>query len=197
MDDKLIVFIAQKIGHYVLPSSKLPKAVSLFFPQLLEPFDRIRSDLITFFKILKLHKVFIFKRTLLATVYCRALFSQKSGLSYLLCTMDYIVKLHPKTMALFILNLLYSLISIRLIYYFDTWAIIWHDIVPVFMKICTDLQYMSEKLFRNNNKQFCAQMLQICANLHKSRNNMMSNDGLIIENMDLSHVYLAVFYWFL
>ena len=35
-------------------------------------------------------------------------------------------------------------------------------------------------------------MLQICANLYKSRNNMMSNDGLIIENMDLSHIHLAV-----
>ena len=30
----------------------------------------------------------------------------------------------------------YSLISERLIYYFDTWAIIWHGIVPVFLKIC-------------------------------------------------------------
>ena len=133
-----------------LPSSKLPKAVSLFFPQFLEPFDRIRSDLITFFKILKLHKVFIFKRTLLATVYCRALFSQKSGLSYLLCTMDYIVKLRPKSMSLFILNLLYSLISMRLIYYFDTWAIIWHGIVPVFMKVCTDLQYKYERKIVQN-----------------------------------------------
>ena len=28
----------------------------------------------------------------------------------------------------------------RLIYYFDTWAIIWHGNVPVFLKICTDLQ---------------------------------------------------------
>ena len=33
----------------------------------------------------------------------------------------------------------YSLISKRLIYYFDTWAIIWHGIVSVFLKICTDL----------------------------------------------------------
>ena len=29
----------------------------------------------------------------------------------------------------------YSLISMRLIYYLDTWAIIWHGIVPLFMKI--------------------------------------------------------------
>ena len=37
-----------------------------------------------------------------------------------------------------------------------------------------------------------AQMLKICANLYKSCNNMMSNDGLIIENMDLSLIHLAV-----
>jgi hypothetical protein len=35
-------------------------------------------------------------------------------------------------------------------------------------------------------------LLQICANLLKSRNNTMSNDGSIIENMDLSHIHLAV-----
>ena len=66
----------------------------------------------------------------------------------------------------------YSLISMRLIYYFDTWAIIWHEIVPVFLKICTDLQEICiiraqnfwcycfwtmlgtqlTKLLRNNNK---------------------------------------------
>ena len=34
----------------------------------------------------------------------------------------------------------YSLIYMRLLYYFNTWAIIWHGIVPVFLKICTDLQ---------------------------------------------------------
>ena len=34
----------------------------------------------------------------------------------------------------------YSLISMRLIYYFDTWAIIWQGIVLLFLKICTDLQ---------------------------------------------------------
>ena len=28
----------------------------------------------------------------------------------------------------------------RLIYYFNTWAIIWHGNAPVFQKICTDLQ---------------------------------------------------------
>ena len=37
-----------------------------------------------------------------------------------------------------------------------------------------------------------ANFLQICANLQKFWNNMMSNDGLIIENMDLSHIHLAV-----
>ena len=34
--------------------------------------------------------------------------------------------------------------------------------------------------------------VQICANLQKSWNNTMSNDGSIIENMDLSHIHLAV-----
>ena len=34
--------------------------------------------------------------------------------------------------------------------------------------------------------------VQICANLHKSWNNTMSNDGSIIENMDLFHIHLAV-----
>ena len=67
---------------------------------------------------------------------------------------------------------MYSLISMRLIYYFDTWAITWHGIVPVFLKICTDLQKICSiwaqncfcycfwtslgtqltQLFRNNNK---------------------------------------------
>ena len=35
-------------------------------------------------------------------------------------------------------------------------------------------------------------MLQICANLQNFWNNMMSNDGLITEYMDLSHIHLAV-----
>ena len=33
-----------------------------------------------------------------------------------------------------------SLISMRPIYYFNTWAIIWQGNVPVFLKICTNLQ---------------------------------------------------------
>ena len=104
----------------------------------------------------------------------------------------------------------YSLISMRLIYYFDTWAITWHDIVLVFLKICTDLQEICSiwaqnyfcycfwtilglqlaKLFRNNNKNnFALICCKFLANLQKSWNNMMSNYGLIIENMDLSHIY--------
>ena len=35
-------------------------------------------------------------------------------------------------------------------------------------------------------------MLQICGNFQKYWNNAMSNDGLIIENMDLVHTDLAV-----
>ena len=34
--------------------------------------------------------------------------------------------------------------------------------------------------------------VQISANFHKSWNSSMSNDGLIIENMDLPHIHLAV-----
>ena len=79
----------------------------------------------------------------------------------------------------------YSLISMRLIYYFDTWAIIWHGIVPVFLKICTDLQEICSiwaqncfwtilqvtrlKLFRNNNKNnFVFKCCKFLANLCKS-----------------------------
>ena len=39
---------------------------------------------------------------------------------------------------------------------------------------------------------YAADFLQICENLQKSWNNMMSNDGLVIEYMDLSHIPLAV-----
>jgi hypothetical protein len=41
---------------------------------------------------------------------------------------------------------------------------------------------------RNNNKNnFALISVQICANLHKSWNNAMSNDGLIIKIIDQSH----------
>ena len=94
----------------------------------------------------------------------------------------------------------YSFISMRLIYYFDTWTIIWNGIVPVFLKICTNLHRCDQKivfvivwplkLFRNNNKNnFVITSVQICANLQKSWNNTMSNDGSIIKNMDLSHIH--------
>ena len=49
--------------------------------------------------------------------------------------------------------------------------------------------------YRSNNKTIlwanAANFLQICVNLQKSWNNSMSNDGLIVENMDLSHIHLA------
>ena len=64
-----------------------------------------------------------------------------------------------------------------------------------FAQICTDLHRYDHKivfvivaclkLFRNNNKNnFASISVQICANLHKSWNNTMSNDGLIIENIE-------------
>ena len=93
-----------------------------------------------------------------------------------------------------------SLISMRLTYYFDTWAIIWHGIVSVFLKICTDLQEIcsiwaqncSETITKTILSSCVAHFLQIFANLQKSWNNMMSNDGWMIKNMDLSHNHLAV-----
>ena len=39
---------------------------------------------------------------------------------------------------------------------------------------------------------YAANFLQICENFLKHWNNAMSNDGLLIENMDLSHIHLAV-----
>ena len=77
----------------------------------------------------------------------------------------------------------------RLIYYFDTWVVIWHGIFPVFLKICTDLQDICSiwaqncfwycfwtilgvqlaKLFRNNNKNnFALIWCKSFANLCKS-----------------------------
>ena len=88
-----------------------------------------------------------------------------------------------------LMHSIYSLFSMRLIYYFDTWAIIWHSIVPVFLNICTDLQEICSiwaqncfcycfwtilgtqlpKLFRNNNKNnFALICCNFLANLCKS-----------------------------
>ena len=39
---------------------------------------------------------------------------------------------------------------------------------------------------------YAVNFLQICVNFHKYWNNAMSNYGLIIENIDLSHIHLAV-----
>ena len=51
----------------------------------------------------------------------------------------------------------------------------------------------SETITKTILPSYAANFFQICANLQKSWNNMMSNDSLIIENMDLCHVHLAVF----
>ena len=104
----------------------------------------------------------------------------------------------------------YSLISMRLIYYFDTWAIIWHcsSISEDLHRFARNLQHLSAKLFLllflNNFttetltktifRSYAANFLEICANLQKSWNNMMSNDSFIIEYIDLSHIHLAVFF---
>ena len=91
----------------------------------------------------------------------------------------------------------YSLISMRPIYYFDTWVIIWHGNVPVFLKfaqICKKFAAFAHKivfvivsvvkLFRNNNKN---NFLQICPNLQKYWNIAMSNDGSSIKIIDKFH----------
>ena len=67
----------------------------------------------------------------------------------------------------------------------------WHcsSIYKDLQRFTRNLQHLSAKLFL---LLFLNNFKQICANLQKSENNMMSNDGLIIENMDLSHIHLAV-----
>ena len=50
----------------------------------------------------------------------------------------------------------------------------------------------------NLSRANTADFLQMCVNLQKYWNKVMSNDGLILEYMDLSHIHLAVFLsWFL
>jgi hypothetical protein len=92
----------------------------------------------------------------------------------------------------------YSLISMTLIYYFNNQAIIWHGIVPVLIKICTDMiTKMFLLLFLNNFRCQTITKIILRSYLCKSvqifinPNNMISNDGSIIENMDLSHIHLA------
>ena len=73
----------------------------------------------------------------------------------------------------------YSLISMRMTYYFNTWAIIWHGNVPVFLNICKKFGAFARKivlvivsvvkLFRNNNKNnFVSKCCKFLANLCKS-----------------------------
>ena len=97
----------------------------------------------------------------------------------------------------------YSLISMKLIHYFDTWAIIWRGIIPVFLKICKKFAVFAHKivfgtfsvakLFRNNNKNnFASKCCKFLANLQNSWNNMVSNVVLITEYMDLSHSFSCI-----
>ena len=53
-------------------------------------------------------------------------------------------------------------------------------------------QNCSETITKTILSSCVAHFLQIFANLQKSWNNMMSNDGWMIKNMDLSHNHLAV-----
>ena len=109
---------------------------------------------------------------------------------------------------------MYTLISMRLIYYvfrylrhYLTWQC--SSISEDLGRFARNFQHLSAKLFlllflnnfrpathkivRNNNiTNFALICCKFLANLQKSWNNMMSIDGLIIENMDLSHIHLAV-----
>ena len=76
-------------------------------------------------------------------------------------------------------------------------AINWHYIVPVFLKIYTNLQEICSICSQNCfcycfcskivQKQYTKTILQICVNLQKYWNNVMSIDGSSIEIIDQSH----------
>ena len=51
---------------------------------------------------------------------------------------------------------------------------------------------LPEKITKTILPSYAANFLQICVNFQKYWNKAMSNDGLIIENMDLSHIHSAV-----
>ena len=74
-----------------------------------------------------------------------------------------------------------------------------HLSTKLFLFIATEqflarsLQSCSETITKTILCTHAAVFLQICANLQKSRNNMMPNQGAFIEKMDLSHILVAVF----
>ena len=84
--------------------------------------------------------------------------------------------------------MLYSLISMRPIFYFDTWAIIWYGIASWFMVfppfspvlVCCDHQIVLHR-YENQNKNNLVIILgkswDILGNLQKSTNNYKSNSG--------------------
>ena len=73
-----------------------------------------------------------------------------------------------------------------LLFWYFSYYLTWHC-----SSISEDLHSNDHNLVTKNN--FVIRFVQICTNLQKSWNNMMSNDGLITEYMDLSHIHLAVF----
>ena len=52
--------------------------------------------------------------------------------------------------------------------------------------------FTTETITKTIFRAIAANFLQICVNLQNYWNNVMSNDGLIIEYMDLSHIHLAI-----
>ena len=91
----------------------------------------------------------------------------------------------------------------RLIHNLDASTINWRGIVLVLLKIYTDLQEICsmwsilseqfpETITKTILRSYTGNFLQICVDFQKYWNNAVSNDGFIIENMDLSHIDLAV-----
>ena len=72
-------------------------------------------------------------------------------------------------------------------YVFYNHAIIWHHIISGF-DLWRFAAFKPKIVFVIVSEQFCAHMLQICANLHEYWNNAMSNDGSSIEILDQSPV---------
>ena len=89
----------------------------------------------------------------------------------------------------FLIFIMYSLISMRPIYYFDTWAIIWHGIVcwfMVFTPFFPVLVFYDHEIvlhwYENQNKNNLVIMLhkswKILGNLQKSTNNFAEEEEL-------------------
>ena len=81
-------------------------------------------------------------------------------------------------------------------YYFDTWAIIWHELVCWFMVISPFLPVLvccNHKIvlhWYENKNNFALKCCKFLASLRKYRNNVMSNDGSSIKIIEEINLYL-------